>query len=999
MLLLCLILLHNAKATNYYFSEAGNDNRTFQEAQNPVTPWRTLAKLNAVFSSINPGDTIFFKRGDVFEGSLNILSSGNSNSPIVLAAYGSGAKPVISGFTAVAGWSPTGLNIWEAQVSSAAQVNILLLNNTPQAIGRYPNASAANGGYLKYESYSGSQSITDLQLGPAPNWTGGEVVIRKNRWVLDRNKITQHNGNSIFYTSESGYHGSVNYGYFIQNHPQALDQTGEWYYKAGEGKLGIYLASGQPSSHSIKAATVDKLVMINNQSHIVLKDLCFSGSNVAAIEVRDAQHITVDGCSILHSGTNAVSVASTSYFTLQQTEVENTNNIALDVQNSYNTLIKNNSIRNTGIWPGMGMGNSGSYEAVMIAGNNNTAEGNNIDSTGYIPITFSGNNVTIKNNLIRDFAFVKDDGGGIYTWNNGANAPVHNNRKIISNIVLNGIGAGEGTDNPSARFAHGIYMDDNTDHVEIRGNTVSGCAQFGIFIHNAQDIVLKNNTSFNNFKQLVMEHDNIAPGSPVSNIVSIGNILFSKNDNQMIADYKTVSNDLADFGLFDSNYYCRPVDDQFMVYSAYQNNGTYYGSMHDLDGWKAAFGKDMASQQTPVLIPTYRVNHYTGANQFANGNFTSNINGLYAYSPANNCAPAWSSTSPLDGGALKVSFSPLTGNANAASVILDAGGVSGNKAYVLKFSMAGGDVNKNVEVFLRQSGSPYADLSQRKLRRISGGRSEIEYLFIPAASEASASIVFDVSEQSNPLYFDNIQLREANITSINPADSIRFEYNGTFFPRTVPLNGTYVDARNSLYNSSITLQPFTSAVLIRKNSALTVLPARFVNFIAARSAQGVKLNWVMDTPDEPASYTVERSADGQHFTAIGEVIASRNATTYVFTDDRPLTGKNYYRIRQNGINGNQYSGVAVVSLADVGGGVQDGDWSISPNPAKENLLISFRQILSGHLSVYTITGIMIKTFPFSGTNVDVDLSGISKGTYFLRFTGGKGTLSKRFIKD
>lgn len=998
LLLLFLLLLHTSKATNYYFSAAGNDSRTALEAQDPSTPWRSLAKLNSIFSSLLPGDTIFFKRGDVFEGSLDITRSGNSSNPIMLTAYGNGARPVISGFTVLTAWSPAGGNIWEAEVSSATPINILLLNNIPQVIGRYPNASAANGGYLKYESYSGNQSITDLQLNATPNWTGGEVVIRKNRWVLDRNRITQHNGNTIFYTSESGYHGSENYGYFIQNHPQALDQNGEWYYRSGESKLGIFLLPGHPSYYSIKAATRGKLLGISHQSHIVLKDLGFEGSNETTIEIRDAQYITIDNCSILYAGSDAVNVINSDYFTLRQTVVEHTNNIALHIENCRNTLIRNNRINKTGVHSGMGKGNSGSYEGILLSGDNNTVEGNTIDSTGYIPLTFSGNSVTIRNNFIRHYAFVKDDGGGIYTWNNAPNAPTHHDRRIIGNIVLDGTGAGEGTDNPAARFAHGIYMDDNADHLEIVGNTVSGCAQFGFFIHNARDIILKNNTSFDNFKQLVMEHDHIAPASPVRNVVSTGNIWFSKNTDQMIADYKTISNNLAGFGSFDSNYYCRPVSDQFMVYSAYQDNGNYYGSMHDLDGWKAVSGKDMASRQSPVLIPTYSVSNYTGGNQFANGSFSSGIGGLYAYSASNNCRTSWSTTHPLDGGALKVDFSPLTGSTNAASVILDAGRVTAGKTYILKFSMAGGEANKNVEVFLRQSGSPYSDLTPRKLCRISGARSENEYLFSPSSSTASASIVFDVREQGNALYFDNIELREANVASINAEDSIRFEYNGTPSPKTLSLSGTYIDARGSLYINNITLLPFASAVLIKKSAPMTVLPTRFTSFTAAKEAGVVKLNWTVSTTDNPASYTVERSAEGQSFIALGELAVRPGATAYSFTDDRPLKGKNYYRIRQNATTA-QYSAVAVVSMEEVGGVRQDTYWNISPNPVSKALHVSFQGIKSASLSVYTVSGIMIKTFSISGTDADIDLSSVSKGIYFLRLTSEKGVSIKRFIKD
>lgn len=180
---------------------------------------------------------------------------------------------------------------------------------------------------------------------------------------------------------------------------------------------------------------------------------------------------------------------------------------------------------------------------------------------------------------------------------------------------------------------------------------------------------------------------------------------------------------------------------------------------------------------------------------------------------------------------------------------------------------------------------------------------------------------------------------------------------------------------------------------------MVVLPTRFISFAAVKAGQAVKLNWVVSTTDDAASYTVERSADGQRFAAIGELVALPNATTYTFTDDRPLTGKSYYRIRQNAANGSQYSAVEVVLLAGIGGSTQDNYWSINPNPVQNDLHISFRQMLSGHLSVHTISGIMIKTFPFSGTHAEIDLSGISKGAYFLRFTNGKDSSIKRFIKD
>lgn len=59
--------------------------------------------------------------------------------------------------------------------------------------------------------------------------------------------------------------------------------------------------------------------------------------------------------------------------------------------------------------------------------------------------------------------------------------------------------------------------------------------------------------------------------------------------------------------------------------------------------------------------------------------------------------------------------------------------------------------------------------------------------------------------------------------TITGVSSIRFEYNATKFPVTVTLDSIYIDMRGTTYPGSITLAPYTSAVLIA-NGALTTPP-------------------------------------------------------------------------------------------------------------------------------------------------------------------------------
>ena len=94
------------------------------------------------------GDAVFFKNGDIFTGSINPASG------VYYGAYGTGAKPLISGFTTLTGWTSVGTNLWEAPLNTGLRLNMLIINGVIKAPGRYPNFNPTNGGYLKVSSHS-----------------------------------------------------------------------------------------------------------------------------------------------------------------------------------------------------------------------------------------------------------------------------------------------------------------------------------------------------------------------------------------------------------------------------------------------------------------------------------------------------------------------------------------------------------------------------------------------------------------------------------------------------------------------------------------------------------------------------------------------------------------------------------------------------------------------------------------------------------------------------
>ena len=222
------------QAKNYYISASGSD---ANDGLTTSTPWKTINKVNSF--SFESNDYILFKRGDTFYGGI-VVKDANIN----YDAYGTGAKPVITGLSTVTGWVNLGGNIWEAPVVNVKSgVNLVLRAGLIQQVGRYPNSDAPNGGYLTYKAAT-STSITGPALSSTTNWTGAEVAIRINRWEIRRQIVTSHSSGVVSFASNTT--PRLNFGYFFQRDKRTLDKDGEWWHDATNKKLRMYFSSNNP---------------------------------------------------------------------------------------------------------------------------------------------------------------------------------------------------------------------------------------------------------------------------------------------------------------------------------------------------------------------------------------------------------------------------------------------------------------------------------------------------------------------------------------------------------------------------------------------------------------------------------------------------------------------------------------------------------------------------------------------------------------------------------
>lgn len=564
----------------YYISSDGNDSNSGLSA---LLSWRTIEKVN--LSSFQAGDQILFRKGDVFYGSLMINDSGDDINSIAIGAYGAGANPIITGFTTVTAWTNLGSNIWESTnaVSSLSTCNMVTVNDVNVPMGRYPNS-----GYLTFESHSGSTSITSSSLSGTPNWTGAEVVIRTENFILDRSIVSSQSGGTLIFSPATTYEPKNGYGFFIQNDSRTLDQQNEWYFNPTTKKIRIYSTS-QPTN--VKVSTIDDLLTIHG-SYVTVDNISFTGANKCSIYNYDTvvDYFTVQNCSVSNSGVNGVQVWS-EHFKIENCTISNSNNygISLPAGNS-NSIIRNNIVQNSGV--NAGMGYKGEYSGIDVANNDNLIiEYNRVINSGHKGISWWGSeSVLVKNNFVDTFCSILEDAGGIYFYDADGG-------RVTGNIVLNAVGTGAGTDNVSPSGS-GIYSDDNSVNLEIDNNTTANCGGFGIFIHNSRYLNIHHNTSYNNGKQFGTA-DNLETG--VNNNTISNNLFVSASATQYAATFFSTRNNLASIGTLNNNVYARPIDDNLSM-AWYQPSIGGTGTIGTLAQWKTFSSQDAASTKSPKEI-------------------------------------------------------------------------------------------------------------------------------------------------------------------------------------------------------------------------------------------------------------------------------------------------------------------------------------------------------------------------------------------------------------
>lgn len=180
----------------------------------------------------------------------------------------------------------------------------------------------------------------------------------------------------------------------------------------------------------------------------------------------------------------------------------------------------------------------------------------------------------------------------------------------------------------------------------------------------------------------------------------------------------------------------------------------------------------------------------------------------------------------------------------------------------------------------------------------------------------------------------------------------------------------------------------------------TLLPVNLNGFSGKQANEQVQLHWETAAETNSAWFVIEKSNNGNNFTAIDKVAATGNSGStvhYSSADKTPATGRNYYRLKMVDRDG-QYTYSSVITVNTISAGsiaVQ-----LYPNPAKTFVMVnhSFADN-AGLLQVVNLQGIaVVQQKPSAGSfQTRIDLSALPAGIYQLLYTNGQTSSGSRLV--
>lgn len=547
-----------------------------------------------------------------------------------------------------------------------------------------------NSPYGTIASAGGNRTLdtTGLILPPSGVLTPGlGVSIRINNWVLDERKVASLSGNRLTLDQDTTYPITAGYGYFLTGALWMLDSPGEWYFDSSTKDLYVWMPEGNApggrvsfnslaSGVDLKSKAYIDLIRLNirrvgtgaqlaTANTVRLRDITIAEIADYGVEADDSSACSVEQSNIASTGLDAIKALTWRTLGFTVTDSTVTDAGTLDRIDGWRKLPR----------PGLA--------AIHIGGNARILR-NQVLRAAYNGM-YLDRNSTVENNHVNRPCMISNDCGGIVT--NYASTGT----SITGNVIDTITGNLAGVPTPAISQTAGIYLDDLSNDVQVRGNTVTG-ADYGVHMHDAYNLTVSGNLLFGNRRyQLWIQEE-------TAKLRSSGDIYGNRVESNLMAPtaggpsvfLESYIGDISDFATFSNNHYSalispRPVGTRWPT----------GGNSYTFSDWQAA-QQDINGRVTQSA--GYAPFLSNGTNIVPNGNLASNITGW----------SWWNSTAPYaQPMLLNCSSGPclqLTAGATPTILTSPNFSVTGGQWYRVSFDAATSQTGQGITVVVRRGG-------------------------------------------------------------------------------------------------------------------------------------------------------------------------------------------------------------------------------------------------------------------------------------------------------
>lgn len=586
ILFLCSALLSFAQSS-YYISSTDGNNST-NNGLSAGSPWADFNNLDGV--TLQPGDTIFIKCGDVIEDSLNLLGTGSSSAPIVITAYGNGAKPIVSGSKKLTSW--TGSTI--KSCTSFQAVRCLIVNGTQEAYAKSPDT-----GFFYADNNTSVNGFTDNDLPSTPDYDGAKICVRTSLWTWESTIVSSHNGSNVTFQTPTNQPTTApdfdGFGYFFFDRADLITVPGEWSWTSPT--IQYYPSVGiDPNVDDVQGVILNCGIRINGNSDFIrIEGIEFRNQFDAGIKIlnQNSSTIAIHNCTFRNivqygvylSGSDH-SISNSTFYDVDGRGIYGVNCLSLE--------IRNNTIKRTGMFRNYGVHEDDNLTAIAIYGSDQShIHHNEIDSVGYSGIRCDGSNSLVERNKISNYMMLLSDGGAVKTYGDFSTEITYQN-----NIIRSGRFNHDGAPTSSEHIqSAALYFDFYVLNSSFLNNVVYDSVETGIFLNGGSDhIHVEGNVIYGGKTQILLNDRFASPDTIYADTIR-NNYCFALEETTN--SVRINSNNNYNIGYIDENYLVNPYGDN-NIGELHGTIGGMPGTSYSFNGWQNALGFDLNS--TPTFV-------------------------------------------------------------------------------------------------------------------------------------------------------------------------------------------------------------------------------------------------------------------------------------------------------------------------------------------------------------------------------------------------------------